>query len=412
MGSSDRMDRLSPRFFRAIALGGGVFVALLAALNVLVDPYLLFDSPRVRGVNAAKPAADARERMIKAYDAPRKRPRTLLLGSSRVDWGLDAQHPAWPEHDRPVYNLGLVGAGPYVLYEYIRHVSARQRLTLVVLGLDFEYFLATVEAAHPADPEFESRLAVGADGGPSLVQRRQYFRDLIQATLSLEAASDSVATLVGNWGVTSVDFAAGNRDISPTFKQFAQLGSLPVVAALDLISIRSYEGKPRNPFAMKDVRAILDLCRMQSTQVVLFISPVHADKLEIMDLLGSWSEFEDWKRDLTALTAQYVRAGSQVTLWDFSGYDSYSTETVPLDHHVLHWFWDSSHYTRALGDVMVRRMLSTGEGGFGVVITPGNIESHLAAIRDARHRYRESHPVDRQRVLQLHATAVANRVEN
>jgi hypothetical protein len=89
-------------------------------------------------------------------------------------------------------------------------------------------------------------------------------------------------------------------------------------------------------------------------------------------------------------------------LWDFSDYDSYSTEIVSQDGPVLHWFSEPRHYTRALGDAIVRRILGAGDARFGALLTPENIEAHLADIRERRRLYHEQHPADVRRVANLY----------
>ena len=379
-----------------------LLVAVAAVFDAIMDPYLLFGTPRIAGFNARKPAVLTQDRLMKAYDVLRATPNTVILGSSMVGIGLDAQHPAWPAHDRPVYNLALVGSGPYASYRYLQHVMARRHVDLVVLALDFEFFLTGSDYA-PVGPEFEARLAVTRDGSANAAQTWQHIRDVFESTLSLDALTDSAATLAGNLAGESTDLVAGNSP-DTILRRFSTGGSYPVLTLIDQLMIRRYRGKQTDPLVMTHVRTILDLCESHGTQVILLVNPVHADTLEILDLLGDWQAFEDWKRELLALSAKYpgTDGGSQIPLWDFSGYDSYSTETVLMGGHALHWFWDSKHYTRALGDAIVRRIFGTGDIHFGARLTPEILEPHLMAIREERRLYREQHPDDVRRVRELY----------
>src|SRR3981081_1181722 len=101
------MDNQSKRFLRFWTLACIVLVAVVVAFDAAINPYLLFGVPRIAGFNARKPAVDTRERLMKAYDVLRAAPNTLLLGSSRVDLGLDAQDPAWQARGRPRSTLVL-----------------------------------------------------------------------------------------------------------------------------------------------------------------------------------------------------------------------------------------------------------------------------------------------------------------
>jgi hypothetical protein len=176
------MDKQSQHFLRIWVFAWIVLAALVAVFDVIIDPYLLFNAPRIAGFNARKPAVMTQERLMKAYDVLRAAPNTLILGTSMVDRGLDAQHPAWPAPDRPFYNLALAGSGPYSSYRYLQHVMSQRHLALVVLGLDFEFFL-TVPDYQPATPEFESRLAVTRDGSANAGQRWQHLHDLLQGSM-------------------------------------------------------------------------------------------------------------------------------------------------------------------------------------------------------------------------------------
>ena len=84
-------------------------------------------------------------------------------------------------------------------------------------------------------------------------------------------------------------------------------------------------------------------------------------------------------------------------IWDFSNYNSYNAEPVPekgdLDTK-MQWYWESSHYKKELGNLMLDRIFKythperTVDDNFGVLITTGNIESHLAQIRTNREKWR------------------------
>ena len=62
----------------------------------------------------------------------------------------------------------------------------------------------------------------------------------------------------------------------------------------------------------------------------------------------------------------------------------------------MRWYWESVHYKRELGDLMVDRMLrnvrSTEWPDFGVELSPESIEGHLAALRSAQRAYAAEHP--------------------
>jgi hypothetical protein len=110
------------------------------------------------------------------------------------------------------------------------------------------------------------------------------------------------------------------------------------------------------------------------------------------------------------LAESYSRAGEdaghRITLWDFTGYGPYSTEAVPIEHHVLHWFWDSVYYNHSLGDLIVMRIFGLGNAHFGVLLDSNNIDRHLGDLREQQRLYREGRAADVQRVRQVNEFTV------
>ena len=95
------------------------------------------------------------------------------------------------------------------------------------------------------------------------------------------------------------------------------------------------------------------------------------------------------------------RASGTVALWDFTGYGGIVAEKVPAEgdrSSRMKWYLEVSHFTPALGDLVLRQMLNgnTSEAGsrsdFGVRLFPANIEEHLATRRAARELYAKANP--------------------
>lgn len=89
-------------------------------------------------------------------------------------------------------------------------------------------------------------------------------------------------------------------------------------------------------------------------------------------------------------------------LWDFTGYDVYSTEAVLLNRQHLKWFWAPAHYTTALGNLIIARIFTPETSSFCSPLSMENVESHLRTIRDQRRLYREHDPTDVQRIRDLY----------
>lgn len=390
------------RFLRNCIIAIVTLSAAAALLNFVMDPYLIFGMPRNVGFNARKPAMEKQAYLIKTYDAIRAHPRTVLLGGSPVGVGLDAQSPAWPEQLRPVYNLGLPSGTPLAEYRYLQHLTAEDSPKLVVLGVDFRDVV-------PLDktPEYDSHLIVNRDGSRNAALPRQHLYDLLRASLSLDTSLDSIDSLSGNLAGNSSDIQQGSLNYRIFRELPSEVGSLPIMALNDFNSSSRYSRAKVDMTPLEHVRAILNLCRERRIDAILVINPSHVDEQEIFDLERKWPVLEDWKRRVTQLVAEYARNGMHIELWDFYGYNAYSTEPVPAGGRALQWFIDPEHYTHALGDIVLRRIFEGTDGSFGVRLTPENIETRLKEVRSAQASYRVAQRSDADRVRTIYARATA-----
>jgi hypothetical protein len=420
---------MSATRFCYVFLGAALFwAAFIATFNFLVDPYLIFDAARLKGFNAVKPAVATRERMMKAYHVSRVQARTVILGSSRTDIGLDPAHVIWPHSAHPVYNLSLVGADIETGLKYLRHMVASSASNAspktLVVGLDFEYFLikpnppAKAAPAAPTAPraanELEERLAVDATGNVNPARVRRVLQDKALALLSLDAIIDSASTIWASNSLNSTDLQANGHLSDAVFRQnviddgaaalFDQKNAQTVSQlATPRRVLSEYPGAP-----IREMRAINELLNFASEHgmgVIFAVQPAHVSRLELLDRMGYWEDYERWKRELTALVASERDKHRDVVVWDFGGYEEYAQETVPTKtagQGKMQWFWDPVHYTSALGDIMVSRMFHNDDKtDYGVELTPKNLESRLAQVRRDRADFRARMPLETARLLRV-----------
>lgn len=349
---------------------------------------------------------------MKAFELQTVRPRTLVLGSSRVEIGIDAADPLWPASMRPVYNLAISAGGPYIARRYLQNALSLEKVDLVIVGLDFEFFLGDPPSPQEK-PEF-ARLRVSADGTPNLLWRRERIKDLLLATLSLDTLTDTVATVRANRAPYSSDMVSGDwrRIYFLHPEDFG--GFYPRWMLEDVNKIPEFIGLTRNNSAMEDVKAIIELCLSHRTRVIFFINPYHADLLETFSITGHWLAFEQWKRDLLRLTESYSDNGNpaSIPLWDFSDYDLYSTESVEAGQQRLKWYVSPSHYSPSLGGKLITSLLNPSERPFGMVLVKGNIDRHLAEIRRHQENYRATHVADAARIPIIFRNEMASARQN
>lgn len=373
-------------FFATVAL---ILVAT-SAWNVAVDPYSVFGTPLIDGFNANKPDFVEQLRMTHVYAVDRRKPRCLILGTSRAGRGLDPESPALRAFD--CYNMAFPSASLYEIRRYLQHVKTARR---IVLGLDFRTFGTRPDTTGAFA---EKRLDIDADGHRQFTLFSGRLPDLASALLSLPALQSSIKTVRQqrwtNETLTPNGFWLRHNDRYDHRRAF-------VAYTQDSLSRFRDIGEDDAVFASsyRELRTLLRSAYASGLEVWLFISPSHAWHWQALEVSGMWPRFEAIKRKLVRLNAEEAsRAGRPAfPVWDFSGPYGPNVERVPTSPSVkMHWYWEPVHYKRALGDVILDRMLSGVRSqewpDFGVRLDPGNLEAHLARLRDLQRQYAAEHP--------------------
>jgi hypothetical protein len=368
------------RFIGHFFAGLVSLMALVGAINYLIDPFDLWGAPLIAGVNTAKSFGNIV--FLKPLQVEVRHPRTVVLGTSRVQFGIDPRD--FPPDER-AYNFGIPAAKLDELKAYAEHILAHTQTNKLVIGLDFFAFNDTDRG------ESSYRKVILGDAALLRAAPVVLFS---QAALerSRHTLADSRKKRVGNDrgdGFSLFSMGSG-RDAKTEF-----LAMVARFVANDYI-YGDYRSFARS---MRDYRALLTAARARGVTVVSYISPVHAAFLEAIDCMGLWPTFKAWERELAQVSQEF-----NVPLWDFAGYNEITT--TPLKDGFRTHF-DGSHFRPEIGRLVIARIYGEGEPStFGIRVDPGNIEAHLAEMEAARERYRVSNAAD---VADVAATVAAKR---
>ncbi|WP_336728960.1 hypothetical protein [Achromobacter ruhlandii] len=373
-------------------------LAAVGTFNLAVDPYSIYNAVSRPGFNAVKPEVTKHLRMAKAKSVSWTNPDALILGSSTAETGLD---PAGVPATRSAYNLGLSGANIYEVRRYYQHARSTGRIKRVILVVDLFMFNANL----PNRPDFDERvLNVNADGAPN----RQISKLNLATLFSLDTTRASLATLQGQeqpnaflpngqleWNYRSSHIQKfGYGGAFAYAETFIRDGSFlpPPARAFSFTRADGYD-------SIAELARIMDMASQDGADLTVVISPSHARLLESMQQLGLWNIFEDWKRRIVR-TAEKM-SERKITIVDFSGYNSVTTEAVPpVDDKasVMHNYWDDFHFKKEIGDRILERIAKgptpAVNDTFGVALTKANLDGHLARIRTERDQWRATHGDD------------------
>lgn len=380
-----------------------------ALLNYLIDPYGLFGTPRHAGFNEIKPAAAERVRVAKPYMAMRAMPKVVIGGNSRPEMGLDPRSACWDELDKPVFNAAIPGADVFMQVRYAQHAAEHGKAQQIFFGVDFlDFLIEPTETAGTVDwarigQRFEGRLQTGSPSGlpASLMQAE----DMLGGLFSMGTLVDSIMTLAAQRKPVAAtrreDGFNPAQDYLPIIRSegqavlFAQKNA-EVKRRLQppTLGVQGPAGGPSMP--LMALREFLRWGAERDIEIVLFINPYHSDYLVQIAASGKWGALDAWKRQLALIAEMY-----SVPLWDFNGFDTYSTESPPAwgdRQAVLAWYWEPAHYRRELGDQMLATMLGRACGRmdapmpFGTRIAGADLQAHLDRLGADLGRFMAENP--------------------
>lgn len=386
MPAPDSYSGTDLRRYLALLCGGAALVLLLVSLmNYVVDPYMIhqWDTATLQRL---RPTREKLSAWGKTYAIARLQPAVVYIGNSRTELGLPTKVPAFS--GLSVFNGALSGASVADAMAMVGYAADMGKLDTVVWGIDAPSFSMST-----GNTELEPDLLTG---NPLFFARRVLLN--VRRGLTLDMTEDSLRLLSGSFGAVChsnllsfgqrdehcftnhVNGWSGTRDaMRPRLSEFAR-GEGPSAAAMSAFD-----------------RSIASLCRA-GTRVRLYINPTHALTLDVLYWSGKWPAMERWQGTLVQLLARRRDTGCDVSLYDFSGYNSVTSEPTPLvtRRNLMTNYWEASHYRANVGRMILARMFGLGEvvptADFGIELNEENLPGHLAALRAERDRYHLAHP--------------------
>lgn len=369
-------------------------VSLLAICNWFINPYGIFKSPVLPGINVTKPEMCSHLRLVKSITPAWIKPKSIILGASTAETGLDPEHPAWKF--KPIYNLALSGANLYEVMRYYQHDRAICPPRQIVLVLDF--FMFNAHLRNRADFD-ENLLSVDQNekkvyGISQTLFATLFSFDALKASYQTIISQDQCNTFLSNgqleWSYRSV-YVQKQGGYHKTFLKAESYFKEIFFPNSGKYSFESGNGKSSFNYLNK----ILSDAESDGSSVILVISPSHVRLLEAYYLAGLWPKFEEWKSKIVHLASLHSK-NNPIAVWDFSDFNIYTTEEMPsYSTSEMQWYWDDFHYKKPLGDLILNRIFNynakESSSSFGYLLYPKNLESNLMKIRKQRRAWELHH---------------------
>jgi hypothetical protein len=354
------------QYLRALLAIILIALGCIATFNAIVDPFDLYhrgDLQRDRFKDAIG------SRLAKAEQVRRGGWDVILLGNSRVEVGLDPQHPGWG--GAKVYNAGMPGAVFDETERMARLSFEKNPPRRIVLCVDLSDF-----DARRTEPEEDSLTLLNAS-----LNRVDY---RLGTLISINGLRKSIATLknrcsdrpAGDWRLGQFDGTLANHGAADwgmaNYYDFS--GAEGATAGLYLDSGR-----------MERLENLLDDASARGIKVDLVVLPAHVIFFQRVVLAGKWQLYIDWLTDLTGRVDRHDQRfpDQAVTFWDFSSYSKYTTGPYPDN---ARWYWDPGHFKKELGDRVIDRLTGypapAGEdlSNFGVQLDSKNLKQFIEEL--------------------------------
>lgn len=379
------------KFTLHIVISIVMLIVFIIALTRVVDPFDIFDSPKISQFNLNKPKVGRHSRIYKTVMLQKMKPKTIFLGTSRTECGMDPENQNLEKNS--TYNCA-VSSGLPVEYEFFADLAMKNGAKHIIIGLDLFSFYSK-DLFHDG---FDTEVFNG------YIPLKYY--------LSLDAFGSTIKTIHSK----EANLYLKTGRVDPVFLQndFNNIGSYKKAFLAN--EKKYFYGHYRESFCRnqtahwKAFERILDKAYHHNVKVTLFISPSHARQWEVLDRVQGYELFEVFKRRLVKVNENIALKNGKkpFDLWDFTGYGTLTTEDVPdMKNGKMKWYRDSSHYTKELGDIVLDRMFDGNFSGgqeypnFGVILTSKNIEKHLQKLRMDRIQWQASHPSDMHEIREL-----------
>ena len=370
-------------------------LGIVALFNLFVDPLGAYAPASLRTFEPLR--ATLFTRIARAELARRGPWDTIVLGTSRPKAGLPAQHPVFATNR--VCNLAVDAARMSEATAILDYVRVRQPLRRVILFLDFAMFRASTFYKYDFA---ESRF------NPKLSLFEYHCKNLIGADITDRSRKFTSRLMRGDMS------RAGETNGFYIHTLRARTSQRELFERVIHTHAYGYAGLRPAQDQLEEFRRVVRVCRDNGIELTIALNPVHALDLELWRAGQNWERLEQWKRDVVSVLNKEGVA-QRFPVWDFSGYFEFTTEEVPPAGDAaarMKFYFENSHYTPALGAMMLDRMFGTATNDFGAKITAANIEEHLQRIINQRETYARTHPDEVQWVERICTAALASRKKN
>ena len=345
--------------------------------QIIVDPYGIFKVIHIDNINDKTYLNKSKGRIENSLHLKIHDYETIIMGTSRAQVGIDRSNINFEKTN--VFNASLSGTYFQEISKVLPSILKQQKeMKHLIYGIDFYTFIYTNGKYKRFDE--------------SLFNNKNYvLPTLIKKLLSWDSVTDMIESIQLNikhskqkyWTYGQIHTEMIKRDhkrlfdntVSEYFKTYSYYKESPYILDLFEKTMKEYA--------------------KQGIDISLFISPIHAHQMVIIESSGLLPSYYKWMKNITLIIHKINKEyQSNIRLFNFSGFNSITTEIIPSDAQIqMQYYNESSHYKSATGDLILNKIYNnSGLTDFGILLTPENIDKHILLIEKDRKKYYNTFP--------------------
>ncbi|MBK1827511.1 hypothetical protein [Haloferula rosea] len=385
LGSSQQPYR---RYVRSVVGFFAFAVTLFAAVNTWINPLWVTPAPWTDEGFAEWRPIYRQQRTAKAGLVRSESWDAAFFGSSRIDIAMDPALPEWG--DEKAVNLA-VSAGTLPETSGILHYTIQNDpLQLAVVGIDLGDMLhggSGMRNTGYMESPFNEK-------GDAFERELRYVVGISSFEASFRAITNRINKRPPEYTIQGHRLRhQENYDVA----QVIDRDSIP--HAMRVIRGRRTGISP-NPWKMECLQRILDDTKAANCKLVVVLPPNHATYLGVYYYLDDVDPTHLMDRELILKMLKDSNEAHPdapaATVWDFNDFHALNCEKFTPPGERMKWWLDGTHARKALGDVMLARIMDwpiEGPGkDYGVELTLDGLQSRSEQLFAGYERFKTESP--------------------
>ena len=338
-------------------------IPVVGVFNYAIDPYGIYKTNYFKFEKIKRPD---KIRLVKVIDIRKIKPKSIVLGTSRAEYGYDPVHSYFI---KPSYNLANSSSSMYENGLNFKLALRQGRLKQVLLVADYRMFNSkTMKTISDFDDYIDKS------------------KNIYSYLFSVDALKDGLATVIGTDSYYANYMENGQLEHFHNQKQIDNKGGH--LNVMNLSDAKYYKDTPVNYVyadtgknSFDDFEVMLALCYENNIKLDVVFGPSHIRQWESLNYYLGYDKWLQWKKDVVLsvdkIAKKYNR--NQYRIFDFSVYHQLTSEKVPDNKNdKMKYHWESSHYKNELGNIVLDRLNKGVDfNDFGVELSVDNIDEHL-----------------------------------